>query len=67
MLPSIWWLGPQGFLPYRERRRKSTLRRVQLEGGWSPKGFSPIKRGGEKTLHEECGYKKAWIPGGPPL
>jgi hypothetical protein len=27
---------------------------------WSPRGFSPIERGGERAPHEECGYKKVW-------
>jgi hypothetical protein len=40
---------------------------VQLEGGWNPRGFSPIEKGGERALHEECSYKKAWSPRSSPL
>jgi hypothetical protein len=35
-------LEPQGVLPYRERRRKITMRRVQLKGGLGALRVSPL-------------------------
>jgi hypothetical protein len=50
-----------------ERRGKSTMRRVQLEEGLSPRGSSLIERGGERAPHEECSYKEAWSPRFSPI
>jgi hypothetical protein len=46
-----------GVLPYMERKRKSILRRVQVEEGFGL-GFLSAGRS-EKALHEECSLKKA--------
>jgi hypothetical protein len=41
-------LGPQGVFPYRERRRKNTMRRVQLERGFDL-GFLPYREREKKN------------------
>jgi hypothetical protein len=52
-------LEPYEILLYRERRRKSTLRRVLLEGGLEHQGVLPyrerrIKSTMRKVILEEC-------------
>jgi hypothetical protein len=50
-------LGPQGVLPYRERRRKNTMRRVQLERGFGL-GFLPYREREEKLWSVKPREKK---------
>jgi hypothetical protein len=49
--------SPRGFSLIEERKRKSILRRVQVEEGFGL-GFLPAGRS-ERALHEECSLKKA--------
>jgi hypothetical protein len=56
---SLYGLEPQGVLPYRERRRKSTMRRVQLEGGFCL-GFLPYRER-RKIMERETKREKREI------
>ena len=61
-------MEPQGVLLYRERRRKSTMRRVQLEGGLGALGVLPYRERKRKStlrrLQFEEGFGLGFLPAG---